>query len=428
MFKMLDLFYSFLYGYTSNDFIAELTSYGFECYLTGNALTSLIIKDKKKIKDRDIYIHKMNIFKVYSILQKYGDIYTYGGNDIKKMRLILHPYNSDIKYEFTNNSDYGATINSAKYSIQCLNDINIFNIGKIGENDIFKIYDIKNKKWKNYNECEYFYELENIMRCFALSSEFDLTINEKTLSNIKKQINNGFIKFNTTVIFNELYKICSFNKSEKYLKYMYDFGIFKLLNMNYSNFDNVLSKIVFDVSIDEKFKILLGYNEIHDIEKWASKAYLYNTSKLSNTYREFIYIIKYHEQFKKIHTKYDMLTFINMLNNINYYNKSIDYIYMENEILPSFERYHYIMYHENLNMNKYHSLLNECCNYPFSIDELEIDGFEIMELGITKYNINETKEKLLYYVFNDSINNLNESLIHFIKTHDELFIKNITTE
>jgi len=406
----------------SKDFIQELNENGIECYLTGNALTSLIIDDKKKIDDRDIYIKKMNIFEVYSILKNYGYVYVYGSNNINNMRLILHY--GDIKYEFSNNFNYGATINSIRYKLNTLDDINNFIIDRINIKDLNKINDIIKLKWNNNNEKEYFQSLENIMRCFSLSAEFSLEIEDKTIKNIENSIKNGFVSYKKPTLFNELHKILSYKNCDKYIKYLYDLEILKILDMHYSDIDNILDKLIKnEYNEDENMYIMLGLNEVDDIMCWVDKSYIYNANRITKSYQDIIIIIQFYKSFLSLSNKYEMLCFINKLNNVNYFCRSISYDEMYSGVLSLFFRYHFMIKRELINKDKYYSLIEECNNYPFSINDIKLKGGDIIEMGFSALVINKIKETLLDLIYKDKVINHKIDLEDYIKENMDEFPK-----
>lgn len=403
-----------------NDFIRELNENCIECYLTGNALTSLVINDKKKIVDRDIYIPKMNIFKTYAILKNYGYVYVYGSNNINNMRLILHY--GDIKYEFSNNFDYGATINSMRYKLNTLHDIDNFIINKIDKKDWNKITDIIKLKWCNSNEKKYFQSLENIMRCFSLSAEFSLEIENNTINNIENSIKNGFVSYKKPTLFNELHKILSYDNCDKYIKYLYDLDILKILDMNYSNIDNLLDKLIKNrYNEDENMYIMLGLNEIDDIISWVDKSYIYNANRITKSYQDIIIIIHFYKSFLSLSNKYEMLCFINKLNNVNYFCHSINYNTMYTGLLHLFFRYHYMIKREEIDKDKYYSLIEECYNYPFSTNNIELKGNDILEMGFSAMNINKIKKILLDLIYKDKVSNFKSDLKKYIKENMDEF-------
>lgn len=406
----------------SKDFIQDLNENDIKCYLTGNALTSLVIDDKKKIVDRDIYIPKMNIFEVYSILKNYGYVYVYGSNNINNMRLILH--HGDIKYEFSNNFDYGATINSMRYELNTLDDINNFIIDKINKEDWNKINDIIKSKWCNSNEKEYFQSLENIMRCFALSAEFSLEIEDKTIKNIENSIKNGFVSYKKPTLFNELHKILSYDNCDKYIKYLHDLEILKILDMNYSDIDNVLDKLIKNkYNEDENMCIMLGLNEIDDIITWVDKSYIYNAHRITKSYQDIIIIIQFYKSFLSLSNKYEMLCFINKLNNVNYFYHSINYDEMYSGLLSLFFRYHFMIKREEIDKDKYCSLIEECNNYPFSMNNIELKGGDIIKMGFSALEINKIKETLLDLIYRDKVINHKINLENYIKKNMDEFPK-----
>jgi hypothetical protein len=406
----------------SKDFIQELNENGIECYLTGNALTSLVIDDKNKIIDRDIYIPKMNIFEVYSILKNYGYVYVYGSNNINNMRLILHY--GDIKYEFSNNFDYGATINSMRYKLNTLYNIDNFIIDRINREDWNKINDVIKLKWNNSNEKEYFQSLENIMRCFSLSAEFSLEIEDKTINNIENSIKNGFVSYKKPTLFNELHKILSYKNCDKYIKYLYDLEILKILDMNYSDIDNILDKLIKnEYNEDENMYIMLGLNEIDDIISWVDKSYIYNANRITKSYQDIIIIIQFYKSFLSLSNKYEMLCFINKLNNVNYFCNSISYDEMYSGLLSLFFRYHFLIKREEIDKDKYYSLIEECNNYPFSINDIELKGGDIIEMGFSALEINKIKETLLDLIYKDKVINNKIDLKDYINKNMDEFPK-----
>jgi hypothetical protein len=338
------------------------------------------------------------------------------------MRLILHY--GDIKYEFSNSFDYGATINSMRYKLNTLDDIDNFVIDKINKEDWNKINDIIKSKWCNSNEKEYFQSLENIMRCFALSAEFSLEIEDKTIKNIENSIKNGFVSYKKPTLFNELHKILSYKNCDKYIKYLYDLEILKILDMNYSDIDNILDKLIKnEYNEDENMYIMLGLNEVDDIMSWVDKSYIYNANRITKSYQDIIIIIQFYKSFLSLSNKYEMLCFINKLNNVNYFCNSINYDEMYSGLLSLFFRYHFMIKREEIDKDKYYSLIEECNNYPFSINDIELKGGDIIEMGFSALEINKIKETLLDLIYKDKVINNKIDLKDYIKENMDEFPK-----
>lgn len=424
--------------FDENDFIKELNENNMKCYLTGNALTNKILykhfhRNKMEFnyclngsnlilsdfytKDCDIYIPKMNPFEVYSILKKYGDVRIYGSKNIENVRLILNYKNT--LFEFTNNCDYGATLNSIKYLLHSLNDINIINVGKICSEDQYKLKDLMNLKWKNENETKYFESLENIMRCFTLSSEFKLNIDQKTFDNMKKSIDNGFDHYSKSVIFNEMYKILNSYNCDRFVRYMHSFGILKMLNMNYTNIENVLNRLLKEGhnGIDN-MAILIASSEINNYDDWVKESKIYESKYFTKKFEEQIIIIKYYKKFAEIKNKYDMLSFVNELNELYYYNREIHHNNLF-FLIHEFSRFNDYMECDVIEKTCY-SILKECYEYPFSINEIELKGEEMIKLNINVLNINKTKRKLLDLIYKDVIKNTYEDLTEYVINNPNL--------
>ena len=70
------------------------------------------------------------------------------------------------------------------------------------------------------------------MRCFALTAEFSLEIEDKTIKNIENSIKNGFVSYKKPTLFNELHKILSYKMSNIQLIKSFSIVRFKTLNSN----------------------------------------------------------------------------------------------------------------------------------------------------------------------------------------------------
>ena len=265
------------------------------------------------------------------------------------------------------------------------------------------------------------------MRCFSLSSEFSLEIEDKTIKNIENSIKNGFVSYKKPTIFNELHKILAYKNCDKYIKYMYDLEILKILDMNYSDIDNVLDKLNKNIyNEDENMYIMLGLNEIDDIVSWVNKSYIYNANRITKSYQDIIIIIQFYKSFLSLSNKYEMLCFINKLNNINYFCHSISYDEMYSGLLSLFFRYHFMIKREEIDKDKYYSLIEECNNYPFSINDIKLKGGDIIEMGFSALEINKIKKTLLDLIYKDKVINNKLNLEDYILKNMDEFPKIIT--
>jgi tRNA nucleotidyltransferase/poly(A) polymerase len=265
------------------------------------------------------------------------------------------------------------------------------------------------------------------MRCFSLSAEFSLKIEDKTIKNIENSIKNGFISYKKPTLFNELHKILSYENCDKYIKYLYDLEILKILDMHYSNIDNLLNKLIKNkYNEDENMYIMLGLNEIDDIVSWTKKSYIYNANRITKSYQDIIIIIQFYKSFLSLSNKYEMLCFINKLNNVNYFYRNISFDDIYSGLSSLFFRYHYMIKREEIDKNKYYSLIKECYNYPFSINDIELKGDDIIEMGFSVLEINKIKETLLDLIYKDKVINIKQNLKEYIKKNMDDFPKIIT--
>ena len=81
---------------------------------------------------------------------------------------------------------------------------------------------------------------------------------------------------------------------------------------------------------------------------------------------------------------------------------------------------------EEIDKNKYYSLIKECYNYPFSINDIELKGDDIIEMGFSVLEINKIKETLLDLIYKDKVINIKQNLKEYIKKNMDDFPKIIT--
>ena len=99
---------------------------------------------------------------------------------------------------------------------------------------------------------------------------------------------------------------------------------------------------------------------------------------------------------------------------------------MYSGLLSLFFRYHFMIKREVIDKNKYYSLIEECNNYPFSINDIELKGGDIIEMGFSALEINKIKETLLDLIYSDKVINNKIDLTNYIKENIDEFPKIIT--
>ena len=77
---------------------------------------------------------------------------------------MYRPFVGISKYEFSYNNNYGSSINSLKYKINSIKDINTINYDEIINNEFHQpiIDEINKRRWHNDTELVYLKELDNI--------------------------------------------------------------------------------------------------------------------------------------------------------------------------------------------------------------------------------------------------------------------------
>ena len=411
-----------------NDFINELVLNNCFCYLTGNVLCSKLFNFwygfQDNLIDRDIYVENIHPNDLLRILIKYGNVYFYGVKNYnfrknnKNIRLSLVPFGSSVQYEFTFNNDYGATINSMLYKITSLYDIENIDFNKIILENIEMIGEIERRTWTNKNEIKYFKKFENIMRCFNLCTYYGLGLTEKTIINIKNSVNNYIKTLNTyshEIIFEELVKILNLNDNTEILKIMNDIGCFNLMNMKFKNFEKTVEEMnSIDISENEilRFIKLLDGLDTDNLKRWCIANNVNRAKNITNNIKNYYLLFEYYEEYLKIENKYDMLKFLTKINNKT--NLGIEYEYFRERTVYSFNNYITDIKLIDSDTEKFFNLLNECEEYPISLDLIEIDSIVLNKtLDIPFIEFRKTKEKILELIHSDLLKNNEEDIFNY---------------
>jgi hypothetical protein len=96
---------------------------------------------------------------------------------------------------------------------------------------------------------------------------------------------------------------------------------------------------------------------------------------------------------------------------------------MYSGLLSLFFRYHFLIKREEIDKDKYYSLIEECNNYPFSINDIELKGGDIIEMGFSALEINKIKETLLDLIYKDKVINNKIDLKDYINKNMDEFPK-----
>jgi hypothetical protein len=360
------------------------------------------------------------------ILIKYGNVYFYGVKNYnfrksnKNIRLSLVPFGSNVQYEFTFNNDYGAKINSMLYQINSLYDIENIDFNKIILENIEMVDEIEKRTWNNENEIEYFKKFENIMRCFNLCAYYELKLKESSIVNIinsVKNINKTLKIYNQEIVLEELVKILNLSKNTEILEIMHDTGCFNLMNMKFKNFKKTFEEMnsieITDNEIIRFIKLLDGL-ETDNLKRWCVSNNINRAKNITNEIKKYYLLFEHYEEYLKIENKYDMLKFLTKINNKQ--NFGIEYVYFRENIVFSFNNYIKYIKLIEFDQEKIINLLNECEEYPISLNLIEIDSIVLNKtLEIPFIEFKKTKERLLELIHSELLNNNEQDILEYLE-------------
>lgn len=434
----------------SNDYIKLLCDNGGEVYIVGGAIRNYLYdyyhNTKTDIKDFDYLIRKIEMNKLINILNNVGSVKEVGlsfgivlftPDDDTKLNTKLNIEFAIPRYEESTGTNYrdfviksncnisieddllrrDATINAMCFRIFSLNDLELFNdktTTKIIDNIIDPFNgteDIKNKIWKCVDEPNKRFNEDptRIMRAFRQCAELNLTIDNTTLNAIKSNyhILNNLIPKSYVRLFKEFFRMMNTNNYYKNLECMNEIGILTILNIHNPNI-KILNKFT-NIKFILKIALLLNIHTNNiDIKKWIKTTQITATNYFTSNDINFLIMIQdYCNEIISISSKYDMLKLINKTYKyfkLEYSNKMLEY----KDVLTYFKLVELI---DDTKYDELNNYLNILKGYPFSINDIKINGNDLMnKWNIKGKNINEIKYKILNMIYQDELINEFDSI------------------
>jgi len=379
-------------------FISEIKSIGGKIYSVGGAVRDEFLG--KQSKDLDVLITGVPLDELGQILTKYGTVKLVG-ESFGVYKFIPEGSNEEIDIaiprtetptgggghkDFDIKSDHKLPIEKDLYR----RDFTINAIAKDINGKIIDPYngqeDLKNKIIRAVNPDAFSDDPLRMLRAVQFASRFGFTIEPHTLEMIQKNLDSvGNIAFERRFI--ELEKIQQKGDMRYGAQLLKDTGLFRKL------FGYELNQSIIDDAPFNKVK----------------------------TTGEFIFLLLQESQtpealFKtRIHNLNDEYKEIKALN-IGY-KTNINNIVVARSIAHNM----YLTYSKSLESDILPNLIKTACNdllydkYPKIVEELAINGNDLMELGLQGKTIGDMKKKLLLAVYADKIINNKEDLINMVK-------------
>ena len=416
------------------DIVEELNKYGYECYLVGGCIRDVILN--KEIHDYDLATNCTSsiikdIFKDYKIINNNGEkhntitLYIEGNNvEITSFKHNDNEKNS-IEIDLLHRD---LSINSLAYSDHLIDYYNGYN-------------DLINHIIRANNPKERFLEDPlRILRALRFSSILGFEIEENTslmihkykdlLKNtsnerIKVELeliisgNNALNIFSTYydvffVIIPELKDTYNFNQMNPYHKrdiYNHLINVVNNIHLedNYNNIVTRTAGLFHDIGKPQCFSIdenNIGHFYKHSI---ISKEISFNILKRlkysNNEINDILFLIQYHDY----SIQYTLKSIRRILMKIPKQNERLLYMLIE---LINADRMDHTEY-ELIDINKINDIVKDIkeLNLCLNVGDLNINGYDLMNLGFKGRKIGETLNYLLNLVIDDRIKNEKEVLI-----------------
>lgn len=432
-----------------NDYIEYLNKFSnIETYIVGGAVRNYLYNkfhnSEIKIKDYDYLIRGINQNDLIEILEKIGIVKEVG----QSFGIVLFkPFNSDEHIEFaiprteistgSNYRDFlitadpnitieedfsrrDSTINAIGIKINKIIDFSNCNVD-ININEFIDpfngIDDIKNKIWRAVGDPEKRFREDptRIMRAFRQSSELNLEIEKNTFEAIKKNnlILKNLIPQSFVRLYNEFFRILSCENYMKYLITMNDLEILKILKMENVNLENLKNTVLNfkNISVIEKFCILMEFNKFHkniSVFEWCNERQITATNYINKFDINFFDSVhKFYNEIINLKEVTEIYHMLKILEKIHKLYKTESYDICKKIIYLGF--YKFDISFEELNNLK--NLLNETKKYPYSTDQLVLNGnILISKFKINGKKIKDIKETMLNKIFKNEVSNNLEDL------------------
>lgn len=433
------------------DFIKYLTIAGGEVYGVGGCIRDRIFNKihncNNKIKDYDLLVKNLETSQIIKILEPFGGIKEVG----KSFGVInFHHFELDMVFEIalprieqstgfkyrdfeiiadpsvsveTDLSRRDSTMNSIAYRVFNLEDLLSSNIDESRLLDPFDgIGDINKKVWKAVGDPlkRFTEDPTRILRAIRQCSNLELVLDRETQITISKNPellatleNDSLSRLSTEIV-----KTVQGDYCAPWIRFMFDAGLGKVLNLNYNPID--IHKIVLGITRGNKRKIhyvakmaiLLAPLE-NTVDKWTTKYSIASATTFESKYTDtLIHIVKLIPQLHDILStrKSKQLSRIEIRRLIQKIQKP-QYDFSATKILLE-SYYNYHDHGESL-----FDLYEEEKSIILSQHQLSLSGGEILDIikNINGKQIGKIKQWLFDQVTCGLVANTNQELIDYLK-------------
>ena len=421
----------------SFDLIYVLNLFDFECNITGHVLFNKIIKSTgyKPVKIIDIAIIKKfdtNYKLFYKILEYYGELKIINNN-------VCRFNYFDTNYEFTFYDIEPIQAKNIMLPVKNMFDLYVENNEKL----------ICNKYIKDFNnyicnvDINYLNTIENIFRYIKFASTYNLDIPVINIEIIENFVNKIIITnytYSHHIVFDELYKICnnSTKKNIYYINLLYTTKLFKLIKIEFDDYDNFIKNIenrqnvyykiidklyilfvnFINVNIDNikiinecpvinnDLFIILSEIKTNNFKLWCKKNKIYQ-SKFLNKKNINLIVLTLYRTTKELLMNKDYDDFDDFVDTI--YNIAVKYNLKKTIIQITIENI--------LKDNEYYEIFsNKLKNSKvFSRVDLDIKRHEILNIVKDINKLNNIYKHIINEINNNNLENNNKLIIEYIK-------------
>lgn len=417
------------------DFIQDLIINNAEIYIVGGTNRDKLLNDihKYNIKsyDYDLLVRKLDINALINILRKYGDVKEVGKSfgviafkcnnveyDIALPRKEISTGPGYKDFDIVSDKDINievdlerrdATINAIAIRIYSLSELYNHDSNKSIIDPFNGLSDINNKLWRAVGDPfkRFIEDPTRIMRALRQCSQFNLELEKDTRIAIlqhtdllKIMLGNSSVR-----ITEELVRLLNSNYPEKWIDFIINISdIGKLLELNkYNNISNLLKMAVdLNLPIEERvFMVLFNcIDNYKHIENWIKNFSLSAAPHFPSEMVKFILLSKkYYNLISEINDDLDMRWFIIKMGNYNYSKKIIQLYKIIN----------------NMNVDRLDALLENNKNTILSVDQVNINGTELMNLyNIKGKQIGIVKSLIFNEIINDNIKNDKDDILNYL--------------
>lgn len=381
---------------------------GGKIYSVGGAVRDEFIG--KQSKDLDILITGIPMDKLEQVLSKYGRVDAVG----KSFGILkFKPQGSDEDIDVAIPRTETATGGGGHKDFEVKSDHNLsieddlrrrdFTINAIAkdiDNNIIDPYggreDLKNKTIKIVNPEAFSDDPLRMLRAVQFASRFGFNIEPQTMEMIQKNAQ-SISKIPSERIIGELDKIVTKGNPRMGAELLFKTGLFEQIfgvNTQQSTLDRRNFEGVKNIS---EYLFLLMQNNFQNPSDFYLQRFSTEDAKRSKIYKD----LKAFEQAFLV-KKDTPLENRSIAHNMYLISPQT----LNSDIIPS-----------NINIAGKELLSNK---YPKTVNDLAVNGNDLMSLGLTGREIGDTQKKLLLNIYSDKLKNTREDIISFLKPNDEV--------